>query len=77
MNTSPGLSNCPSCGSPLDPGYLYGGNLFGSFQWAEKEPTIWNAANPSGEGIGDGSHLTFTSLKGSKCCRCRALFLSY
>lgn len=77
MNTQLNPQTCPTCGSAMESGYLYGGNLFGSFQWAAKEPTLWDAANPSGEGIGDGSHLTFTSLKGFRCSKCRALLINY
>ncbi len=61
----------------MEAGYLYGGNLMGSFQWTNKEPSLWNAINPSGESIGDCSHITFTALKGAKCPSCRVLLLHF
>lgn len=61
----------------MDAGYLYGGNLMGSFQWTSTEPSLWDALNPSGESIGDGAHLTFTTLQGARCPHCRVLLLNF
>jgi hypothetical protein len=72
--------NCPFCGAVTEIGCLMGdvNNLIGPFQWFEGEPTVWKNIFPiTGESLGDFELFKGPYMKGSRCTRCRKLFLTY
>jgi hypothetical protein len=74
------VENCPFCGGAVEIGCLMGNmkELIGPFQWFEGEPTVWKNVFPlAGESLGDFEFFKGPFMKGSRCIKCRKLFLNY
>ena len=64
---------CPSCGGPMEPGYLLAESLLGGAKWSGKRNRLGLGGEPlvAPDGLGN------VYLKGSRCNACRRLSLRY
>ena len=76
---------CPFCGDRLESGYLVGdagngikvGLLDYPLQWFSGEPTPTKTMTQLGESIGGFETLMGSYVTGTRCAKCRKMFLDY
>ena len=58
-------AKCPSCGGPLEQGYLHG--HWWRIRWSPKKRKFWAF---TGEPVGKGGLWAAPSVKAARCTRC-------